>query len=101
MNRRFTLFKIHAPNVLDDIIPNLTKGGRGPEITMTLNVLKSYLALIAETAIDINDDRLNAIMCRMTLYSAADPSSPDYDKEGVQALYDKVGIDPFSSIGKL
>jgi len=90
--RQHTVFTLHTLHLLDDIIPNCTIGINNGGLNMGLNCLKGYLDLIAERAIELNDDKLNALMCRMTLYSCADPSSEDYDLEGVKALYKKVGF---------
>ena len=44
------------------------------------------LAEVGEEASRINDPRLNALMCRLTIYAIADPSSPEYDGERVRAI---------------
>ena len=93
MSIKHTVFTLHTTNLLDDIIPNAAPDGiNNGGFNFGLNCLKGYLELIAERAIELEDDELNALMCRMTLYSCADESSPDYNPEGVKELYKKVGF---------
>lgn len=46
-----------------------------------LNIFGKLLAKVGERAIELDDPQLNALMCRLTIYTAADPESPDYDPE--------------------
>ena len=53
---------------------------------MPINILGKLLAAVGERAIELDDPKLNALMCRLTIYTAADPESPDYDPETVRAV---------------
>jgi hypothetical protein len=86
-------FTLHTPNALNDIIANAQTESK-MEVQLVINTLQGFLLKIADRAIELNDDELNALCCRMTLFSQADPTSPDYDREGVEALYKRVGYDP-------
>ena len=86
-------FTLHVPNVLNDIIPNAA-AERKAEIQICLNTLQGFLVKIADRAAELNDDKLLAICCRMTLFECADPSSPEYNPEGLKELYKKVGYNP-------
>ena len=46
-----------------------------------LAIFGKLLAEVGERAAELNDPRLNALMLRLTIYTAADPESPDYDPE--------------------
>lgn len=73
-------WRVHTPNLLTEIQEN----AKQPALIQPINILKSILAELAATAIEINDDRLHELMIRLTLYSNADPESPDYDKELIE-----------------
>ena len=51
-----------------------------------LQILGHLLAEVGEEAARINDPRLNALMCRLTVYAVADPDSPDYDEARVHGI---------------
>jgi hypothetical protein len=51
-----------------------------------LNIFGKLLAAVGERAIELNDPKLNALMCRLTIYSVADPESPDYDPDTARAV---------------
>lgn len=51
-----------------------------------LNIFGKLLAAVGERAAELNDPKLNALMCRLAIYSVSDPNSPDYDA----ATVDKV-----------
>jgi hypothetical protein len=40
-----------------------------------------YFIQIAKRASELNDPKMNAIMCQMGLYAISDPDDPDYDRE--------------------
>lgn len=46
-----------------------------------VNILGRILAEVAERAIELNDPKLNQLMCRLALYEQSDPYSPLYDKK--------------------
>lgn len=46
-----------------------------------IKILHNQLREIAKRCSEINDPILNKYMCDITMYSAADPTSPDYDEK--------------------
>lgn len=50
-------------------------------LTIPLQIFASLLADVASRASELNDRQLNKLMLQLTLYSAADPTSPDYDRK--------------------
>ena len=76
------LWKVHTPNLLKEIVKNSNQ----PILSIPLNILGKLLAAVGERAIAINDPKLNALMCRLTIYSIADPESPDYNPKVVKTI---------------
>lgn len=74
----YLLWRVNTPQLLKEILESNPGMGimRSP-----FNIFKQVLAELAEHAIRINDPELNAIMCRLALYSVGDPYDPDYNKE--------------------
>jgi hypothetical protein len=68
-------WKVHTPNLLKEILNNPGTG----ILTQPISIFGKLLAEVGERAAEINDPRLNALMIRLTIYSASDPNSPDYD----------------------
>ena len=48
-----------------------------------ISELGTLLQQVSTRAAEIDDPKLNALMCQLGLYSIADPASPDYDPEAV------------------
>lgn len=74
-------FRVHMPNLLNEILDNQTTG----ILTKPLQVTGRLLFQVAERARAINDGELNRLMLMLALYSASDPNSHDYDKD----IFDK------------
>jgi hypothetical protein len=74
------VWRVHTPQLLGEILNNSGTG----VLTVPLRILLSVLHEVAARAIQLDDHELNALMIRLTLYSVADPSSPDYDKSVVE-----------------
>ena len=70
-------WKVHTPNLLEEV-----QNGSGMAIyRVPILIFGKLLALVGDRAAELNDPKLNALMCRLTIYSVADPSSTDYDPE--------------------
>ena len=83
MNKEIKLQWIcHTPNLLKEILGNK----ECDILTKPLQIFGGILYQVAERAQELNDPELNALMCRLTLYSQADPESPDYDPELLETL---------------
>jgi hypothetical protein len=72
-------WRVHTPNLLKEVLANSSAG----ILEKPLNILGKLLAMVGERAAELNDPELNALMLRLTIYSAADPDSPDYDQDVV------------------
>lgn len=70
-------WKVNTPQLLKEIMSN-----NGMSILFKpINIYKDLLAELAERAIELNDPKLNALMCRMALYEESDPYSKEYNAE--------------------
>jgi len=78
-------WKVHTSNLFQEV---LTCHGASI-LFRPLQILASILAEVGERASELNDPELNALMCRLTIYSIADPHSPDYDPETVREICDQ------------
>jgi hypothetical protein len=77
-------WRVHTPSLLKEILNN-----KGANILhRPVQIFASILSQVAQRASELNDAKLNALMCRLTLYVIADPESPEYDKERAEAIMD-------------
>lgn len=80
-------FKINTPQFLKEVFDNNpTLGG---VLFVPANTLQSYLYQIAQRASELNDPKLNAIMCQMALYEIADPYQKGYNGELTKSIIAK------------
>ncbi len=70
-------WRIHTANLLSEIANNDDCW----VLRQPLRIFGRTLAEVGERAAELNDPKLNALMCRLTIYTCADPKSPDYDPE--------------------
>jgi len=85
-------WKVHTPLLLKEIVEN------NPQVSTAarpLDIVAKILYVVADRARELNDEELNSLMCRLTLYTAADPTSLDYDKRTSRLIhkYDKKLVD--------
>lgn len=76
-------FRTHTPKLFEEILnghPN------GFVLQQPLQLLYNDLRLIARRCAEINDPQLNWYMAKITMYSVADPGSPEHDPARVQEL---------------
>lgn len=74
-------WRVHTENLLKEITKNMGKNGQA--VAVPLQILSNLLYQVGERAIELNDEKLNALMIRLTIYSVADPDSPDFDQSVV------------------
>lgn len=75
-------WKVHLPNLLKEIMIN-----PGMWIfNIPINITGKLLAQVGERAAELNDPELNRLMCLLTIYTIADPHSPDYDPDRVREI---------------
>lgn len=77
-------FRINSPAFLKEIFNNNPTLGR--VLFAPANIFQNYLYQIAERASQLNDPKLNAIMCQMSLYEIADPYSSEYNQEATNKI---------------
>lgn len=87
--KRGLRWRIHTANLLSEIV-----NCSGESILLQpLRILGETLAEVGERAIELNDPKLNALMCRLTIYTCADPKSQDYDPELTKRVLDAENSD--------
>ena len=74
-------WRVHTPALLAEILSN----SQTAILRQPINIFRSLLVEVGERAIELNDPTLNSLMLRLTIYSAADPNSPDYDPKLLSA----------------
>ena len=79
MENMKSAWRVHTPNLLKEVAsnPNLAAA------RIPLQILAHLLARVGERAVQLNDKELNALMIRLTIYSVADPDSPDFNQKVV------------------
>lgn len=73
-------WRVHTAELFKEIIDS---NPTAVIIRRPLEILDTILREVAKRAIELDDPELNKLMIRLTLYSIADPTSPDYDAEAV------------------
>lgn len=89
MNAKQVKWKCHLPNLLNEVLNSNPRMGI---FSQPFNITGKILGEVAERASQLNDPIMNELMCRLTLYEIADPTSKEYDKtklEEIERLADK------------
>jgi len=81
-------FSVHTPNLLNEILQNNTTG----IFKIPIVSLSNLLERVSQRASELNDPILNNLMCKLTLYSIADPQCDDYDLEKIREI-EKLSFD--------
>jgi len=79
------LWKVHTANLLEEILVNNDCN----ILKVPLNIFGKLLYLVGERAAELNDDKLNALMLRLTIYEIADPENPNFNSKLVEELIAK------------
>lgn len=86
-------WKIHTTRLLEEILINPQMAA----LVVPINIFQRVLAEVAERAIELDDDTLNRLMLRLTLYDQGDPYSKGYVKNAAdqreKERFDKVDLD--------
>jgi len=72
-------WRVHTANLLQEILNNPGTG----ILHIPLNIFARLLMQVGERAAELNDEKLNKLMMQLTIYSAADPLSEDFDQDAV------------------
>ena len=75
-------WKCHTPNLLAEILENPGTG----ILHIPLKIFRGVIHEVATRASELNDPILNELMCRLALYSIADPTSSDYDPAALELI---------------
>ena len=78
-------WKVNTPQFLREIMINSQVAG----LKIPMQIFASLLAQVATRASELNDDELNALMCRLSLYEISDPYSKEYDEKLTKAIIKK------------
>lgn len=76
-------WRVNTPAFLSEI------GNHNPTMAgmrQPLMIFASLLGEVATRASELNDDKLNALMCRLALYEISDPYSKEYDAVKTRSL---------------
>jgi len=57
----------------------------GWALKIPFQIMLNLLAQVAQRAIELDDEKLNKLMLRLSLYSISNPENPEYDSEFVEA----------------
>jgi hypothetical protein len=70
-------WRVHTSRLLEEVLANTTCS----VLAKPINIFGKLLAKVGERAAVLDDPKLNALMCMLTIYTCADPESPDYDRD--------------------
>lgn len=87
-NRVLKQWRVHTPRLLEEVFENPGTSA----LRMPFNIFGKILFEVGERAAELDDPQLNALMVRLTIYSVADPMSPDYDKDVVERVIDAAAL---------
>lgn len=70
-------WRVNTPQLLREVLSNPSAS----ILSKPLNIFGKILAQVGERASELNDPKLNALMCRLSIYEISDPYSENYDAE--------------------
>lgn len=94
-------FRVHTPNLLKEVTEKSQANGLPGVLFIPMNQFRILLCQVAERAIELNDPIMNMLMYDLTLYSIADPESPDYDQKAMEKIYNLANKQKFEEKTKL
>lgn len=68
-------WRVNTAGLFQEIISNNATA----ILTRPMQIMARLLAEVATRSADLNDPKLNALMCLLALYEISDPNSPKYD----------------------
>lgn len=75
-------WRVHTANLIDEALTN--PGTAILKVPFT--IMCGLLAKVGERAAVLNDPELNKLMCQLTIYEIADPTSDGYDPDRVREV---------------
>ena len=79
-------WRCHTTGLFEEILANPSCA----ILQKPLRIFRLMLADVAQRCIEINDDKLNLLMMRLTLYDCADPLSENYNPAIIEQLEQKL-----------
>ena len=79
-------WRCHTTRLFEEIFCNTGTSA----LLQPLLIFRSILTEVAQRAIELNDDKLNLLMLRLTLYECADPLSENYNPAIIEQLEQKL-----------
>lgn len=82
-------YRVDAANLLSGLYAFASKDdaeGDFNMFTIPMSIFCETLAKVGQRAGELNDPQMNALMCRLTIYSVSDPTSEDYNAELTQQI---------------
>ena len=70
-------WRVNTPQLLKEILGN----NETNMLSRPIQIFANILAEVGKRASQLNDHKLNALMCRLAIYEVADPYSKDYNAE--------------------
>ena len=78
-------WKVNSGSLIKQILDN-----PGTSVMVTpLNIFKNLLGQVGKEAARINDPKLNALMCRLAIYSISDPYDADFDADLTRSIIEQ------------
>ena len=81
-------WKVHTYGLLKEIVDHSGQA----ILEKPISIFGKLLAAVGERAAELNDPKLNALMCQLTIYTVADPTSPDYDASVVREVMKSANV---------
>lgn len=85
-NQQRLHWRCHTPRLFEEILLNPGCSA----LQQPLIIFRLILTEVAQRCIEVNDDKLNLLMLRLTLYECADPMSENYNPDIIAQLEQKV-----------
>jgi len=76
-NDKLLQWRVNTPQLLKEILQNKETQA----LTMPLQIFSLILSEVGQRASELNDDKLNALMCRLAIYEISDPYNKNYDAD--------------------
>ncbi len=76
------MWRVNTPQLLKEILEN----NETKILSKPLQIFANILFEVGERAAELNDDKLNALMCRLAIYEISDPYNEAYDSEIVNEI---------------
>ena len=76
-NDKLLQWRVNTPQLLKEILQNKETQA----LTMPLQIFSLILSEVGQRASELNDDKLNALMCRLAIYEISDPYNKNYDSD--------------------